>query len=135
PNWTERTACWRHRRRIGRPRDEQSHRSSGDEGRRRHGGYRGLAPRNRSRRYQDGHRASGERASGANTAGRRRAWLSDRQSGAEVGNTMAVDVSDGRRSIGALLRDLAEGSATLVRGEVRLAKIEVGAAVSGIGTG
>jgi uncharacterized membrane protein YqjE len=48
---------------------------------------------------------------------------------------MAVDARDGRRSIGALLRDLAEGSATLVRGEVRLAKIEVGEAVSGIGTG
>jgi drug/metabolite transporter (DMT)-like permease len=48
---------------------------------------------------------------------------------------MVVEARDGRRSIGALLRDLAEGSATLVRGEVRLAKIEVGAAVSGIGTG
>jgi uncharacterized membrane protein YqjE len=48
---------------------------------------------------------------------------------------MTVDARDGRRSIGALLRDLAEGSATLVRGEVRLAKIEVGAAVSGIGKG
>jgi uncharacterized membrane protein YqjE len=48
---------------------------------------------------------------------------------------MTVDARDGRRSIGALLRDLAEGSATLVRGEVRLAKIEVSAAVSGIGKG
>jgi len=48
---------------------------------------------------------------------------------------MTVDGRDGRRSIGALLRDLAEGSATLIRGEVRLAKIEVGAAVSGIGKG
>ena len=48
---------------------------------------------------------------------------------------MTVEVRDGRRSIGALLRDLAEGSATLVRGEVRLAKIEVSAAVSGIGKG
>ena len=48
---------------------------------------------------------------------------------------MTVDARDGRRGIGALLRDLAEGSATLVRGEVRLAKIEVGAAVSGIGKG
>lgn len=48
---------------------------------------------------------------------------------------MTVDARDGRRSIGALLRDLAEGSATLIRGEVRLAKIEVDAAVSGIGKG
>jgi uncharacterized membrane protein YqjE len=48
---------------------------------------------------------------------------------------MTVDARDGRRSIGALLRDLADGSATLIRGEVRLAKIEVGAAVSGIGKG
>ena len=48
---------------------------------------------------------------------------------------MAVDARDGRRSIGVLLRDLAEGSATLLRGEVRLAKVEVGAAVSGIGIG
>jgi uncharacterized membrane protein YqjE len=48
---------------------------------------------------------------------------------------MAVEARDGRRSIGALLRDLAEGSATLVRSEVRLAKIEVGEAVSAIGTG
>jgi drug/metabolite transporter (DMT)-like permease len=48
---------------------------------------------------------------------------------------VAVDARNGRRGIGALLRDLAGGSATLVRGEVRLAKIEVGAAVSGIGKG
>jgi uncharacterized membrane protein YqjE len=48
---------------------------------------------------------------------------------------VTVDVRDGRRSIGALLRDLAEGSATLLRGEVRLAKVEVSAAVSGIGKG
>ena len=48
---------------------------------------------------------------------------------------MTVDARNGRRGIGALLGDLAEGSATLVRGEVRLAKIEVGAAVTGIGKG
>jgi uncharacterized membrane protein YqjE len=40
---------------------------------------------------------------------------------------MAVDHSnDGRRGLGALLRDLAEGSAELVRGEVRLARVELG---------
>jgi uncharacterized membrane protein YqjE len=40
---------------------------------------------------------------------------------------MAVDhATDGRRGLGALLRDLAEGSAELVRGEVRLARIELG---------
>lgn len=48
---------------------------------------------------------------------------------------MAVDTRDGRRSIGALLRDLAEGSATLVRDEVRLAKIEIGGVAAGIGKG
>jgi hypothetical protein len=40
---------------------------------------------------------------------------------------MAVAHSnDGRRGLGALLRDLAEGSAELVRGEARLARIELG---------
>src|SRR3954464_11977960 len=51
---------------------------------------------------------------------------------------MAIDGRgnhDGRRSIGTLLRELAEGSATLVREEVRLAKIEIGQAVAGIGKG
>jgi drug/metabolite transporter (DMT)-like permease len=48
---------------------------------------------------------------------------------------MAVDTSDGRRSIGALLRDLAEGSATLVRDEVRLARLEIGGVAVGIGKG
>src|SRR5512133_3625567 len=48
---------------------------------------------------------------------------------------MALDQRDGRRSIGTLLRDLAEGSATLVRDEVRLAKIEIGDVVAGIGRG
>jgi hypothetical protein len=49
---------------------------------------------------------------------------------------MAVDVeTDGRRGIGALLRDLAEGSADLVRGEVRLARIELGTAAGGAGRG
>ena len=49
---------------------------------------------------------------------------------------MAVDTaSDGRRGLGALLRELAEGSAELVRGEVRLARVELGAAASGAGKG
>ena len=49
---------------------------------------------------------------------------------------MAVDSeTDGRRGIGALLRDLVEGSADLVRGEVRLARIELGTAAGGAGRG
>ena len=49
---------------------------------------------------------------------------------------MAVDSGvEGRRGIGALLRNLAEGSADLVRGEVRLARIEVGTAAGGAGRG
>jgi uncharacterized membrane protein YqjE len=48
---------------------------------------------------------------------------------------MAVDRYDGRRGIGTLLRDLAEGSATLVRDEVRLARIETAQAVAGLARG
>lgn len=48
---------------------------------------------------------------------------------------MTLDGRNGRRSIGALLRDLAEGSAMLVRGEVRLARIETGTAIAGVGKG
>ena len=48
---------------------------------------------------------------------------------------MAGNPSDGTRSIGGMLRDLAEGSAALVRGEVTLAKLEIGAIVGGIGKG
>ena len=49
---------------------------------------------------------------------------------------MTVDLrSDGRRGLGALLRDLAEGSAELVRGEVRLARLELGTAASAAGRG
>jgi hypothetical protein len=48
---------------------------------------------------------------------------------------MSLDGRDGRRSIGSLLRELAEGSTTLVRDEVRLAKIELGQAAAGIGKG
>lgn len=48
---------------------------------------------------------------------------------------MATDHTDSRRGIGALLRDLAEGSAQLVRGEVRLARLELGAAAGAAGQG
>ena len=48
---------------------------------------------------------------------------------------MAVDRNDGRRGIGALVRDLADGSATLVRDEAKLAQNEVAAAVRGAATG
>ena len=49
---------------------------------------------------------------------------------------MTVDRNaDGRRGLGALLRDLAEGSAELVRGEVRLARMEIGAIASAAGRG
>jgi uncharacterized membrane protein YqjE len=43
--------------------------------------------------------------------------------------------NDGRRGIGALLRDLAEGSADLVRGEARLAKMELTGAATAAGRG
>ena len=43
--------------------------------------------------------------------------------------------TDARRGLGALLRDLAEGSAELVRGEVRLARIELGTAAGAAGKG
>jgi hypothetical protein len=42
---------------------------------------------------------------------------------------------DGQRSMGSLLRDLAEGSATLVKNEVRLARIEVAGMLRAIGAG
>jgi len=49
---------------------------------------------------------------------------------------MAVDhTTDSRRGIGALLRDLAEGSSELVRGEIRLARLELGAAAGAAGRG
>jgi hypothetical protein len=48
---------------------------------------------------------------------------------------MTIDGRDGRRGIGVLLRDLAEGTGTLVRDEVRLAKIEVGDIIAAVGRG
>ena len=48
---------------------------------------------------------------------------------------MAADqTTDSQRGIGALLRDLAEGSASLVRQEVRLARIEFTGVLSGVGS-
>jgi hypothetical protein len=41
----------------------------------------------------------------------------------------------GARGLGALLGDLAEGSADLVRGEVRLARLEIGGAAGAAGRG
>jgi len=48
---------------------------------------------------------------------------------------MAVDAVNGRRGLGALLRELAEGSATLLRQEITLAKLELGDAARHVGTG
>jgi hypothetical protein len=48
---------------------------------------------------------------------------------------MAVGPLNGSRSIGALLRELAEGSATIVRDEVRLARLEVGSLLRALGVG
>ena len=43
--------------------------------------------------------------------------------------------NDGRRSFGTLLRDLAEGSAALVREEIRLARLEFADMLRGVGRG
>jgi hypothetical protein len=49
---------------------------------------------------------------------------------------MPVEPSaDGPRGVGVLLRDLAEGSADLVRGEARLARIEIGGVAGAAGKG
>jgi uncharacterized membrane protein YqjE len=48
---------------------------------------------------------------------------------------MAVEVNDGRRGIGVLLRDLAEGSARLVRDEILLARLEAGEMALGVARG
>jgi hypothetical protein len=42
---------------------------------------------------------------------------------------------DGQRSMGSLLRDLAEGSASLVRNEAKLARVEVTTMLAAVGTG
>ena len=48
---------------------------------------------------------------------------------------MAYDGHDGRRSMGALLHELVEGSTTLLHDEIRLARIEVKDMARGIGVG
>ena len=48
---------------------------------------------------------------------------------------MAVEEMDGRRGVGALLRDLAEGSASLVRNEVTLARLELASMARAVGRG
>ena len=48
---------------------------------------------------------------------------------------MTASQPDGRHTVGALLRDLADGSAQLVRQEIRLARIEVTELLRGLGTG
>ena len=48
---------------------------------------------------------------------------------------MAFHREDGRRSIGALLRDLAEGSARLFRSEAKLARLEFVRIVRAVGGG
>ena len=49
---------------------------------------------------------------------------------------MTVDVQrNGRRSVGALFRDLAEGGVGLVRSEIKLARVETVEALNAIGLG
>jgi uncharacterized membrane protein YqjE len=48
---------------------------------------------------------------------------------------MNASVNGGRGGIGGLLRELAEGGTTLVRQEVRLARLELGEAVLALGKG
>ena len=48
---------------------------------------------------------------------------------------MAVDGNDSQRTVGTLLRDLAEGSASLVRHEVRLARLEFTKVLASVGAG
>ena len=48
---------------------------------------------------------------------------------------MAVVVQDGRRGLGTLLRELAEGSAALVRSEIQLARVEIAEALGAMSRG
>jgi len=48
---------------------------------------------------------------------------------------MATDGQNGTRGIGVLLRDLTQSGATLIRDEVRLARLEIGDVIAGIGRG
>ncbi|MBA3889736.1 MAG: phage holin family protein [Gemmatimonadaceae bacterium] len=49
--------------------------------------------------------------------------------------SVSVDANDGRRSFGTLLRELAEGGTTLVRDEVRMARVELADVARSIGKG
>lgn len=46
-----------------------------------------------------------------------------------------VDPNDGRRGIATLLRELAEGGTTLVRNEVRIARLEIAEVARAVGAG
>jgi len=48
---------------------------------------------------------------------------------------MSADAHGGQRSVGTLLRELAEGSAALVRNEARLARLELTDVARGVGKG
>jgi uncharacterized membrane protein YqjE len=48
---------------------------------------------------------------------------------------MTTDAHNGARGFGAILRDLTESAVTLVRDELRLARIELGDVIAGIGRG
>jgi uncharacterized membrane protein YqjE len=48
---------------------------------------------------------------------------------------MTTDAHNGARGLGAILRDLTESGVTLVRDEMRLARLEIGDVVAGIGRG
>ena len=48
---------------------------------------------------------------------------------------MATDGNNGSRGFAALVRDLTENGVALVRGELRLARMEIGDVVAGIGRG
>ncbi len=48
---------------------------------------------------------------------------------------MPADVNGNQRSVGTLLRELAEGSAALVRNEARLARLEFTEIIAGVGKG
>ena len=48
---------------------------------------------------------------------------------------MTTPRADAQRNLGALLKDLADGSAQLVRNEVQLARLEITALVRAVGTG
>ena len=48
---------------------------------------------------------------------------------------MTASQDNSRRTVGALLKELADGSAQLVRQEIRLARIEVGELLRGLGKG